>query len=82
MLFLPLGITMPLTILPGILMLIRSASTLPLSFPLEVNTSTFSVYALYNRNRLILFGLSTSLVLQTVAGLWQYTVSGAARETF
>jgi len=58
MLFLPLGITMPLTILPGILMLIR-------------------VYALYNRNRLILFGLSTSLVLQTVAGLWQYTVSGA-----
>lgn len=58
MLFLPLGITMPLTIMPGILMLIR-------------------VYALYNRNRLILFGLSTSLVFQTVAGLWQYTVSGA-----
>jgi len=58
MLFLPLGVTMPLTILPGILMLIR-------------------VYALYNRNRLILFGLSTSLVLQTAAGLWQYTVSGA-----
>ncbi|KAH9077940.1 hypothetical protein EDB83DRAFT_2347116 [Lactarius deliciosus] len=57
MLFLPLGITMPLTILPGILMLIR-------------------VYALYNRNRLILYGLSASLVLQTVAGLWQYTVSG------
>ncbi|KAI0305352.1 hypothetical protein B0F90DRAFT_1703754 [Multifurca ochricompacta] len=57
MLFLPLGITMPLTLFPGILMLIR-------------------VYALYNRNRVILYGLSASLLLQTVAGLWQYTVSG------
>jgi len=57
MLFLPLGITMPLTIFPGILMLIR-------------------VYALYNRNRIILYGLSCSLLLQTVAGLWEYTVKG------
>ncbi|KAH9994532.1 hypothetical protein BJV74DRAFT_830981 [Russula compacta] len=58
MYFLPLGITIPLTLFPGMLMLIR-------------------VYALYNRNRIILYSLSTSLLLQTVAGLWQYTVSGA-----
>lgn len=58
MTFLPLGVTMPLTIIPGILMLIR-------------------VYALYNRNRLILYGLSASLVLQTAAGLWQYTVKNS-----
>ncbi|KAN0111746.1 hypothetical protein V8E52_008126 [Russula decolorans] len=57
MLFLPLGVTMPLTIFPGILMLIR-------------------VYALYNRNKIILYSLSTSLLLQAVAGLWQYTVRG------
>lgn len=55
--FLPLGVTMPLTIFPGMLMLIR-------------------VYALYNRNKIILYVLSTSLLLQTVAGLWQYTVRG------
>ncbi|KAH9992317.1 hypothetical protein BJV77DRAFT_945366, partial [Russula vinacea] len=57
MLFLPLGITMPLTIFPGILMLIR-------------------VYALYNRSQIILYGLSTWLLSQTIAGLWQYTVRG------
>ncbi|KAI0249774.1 hypothetical protein BJV78DRAFT_1224764 [Lactifluus subvellereus] len=55
--FLPIGITMPLTLLPGILMLIR-------------------VYAFYNRNKVILYGLSASLLLQTVAGLWEYTVRG------
>jgi len=32
------------------------------------------VYALYNRNKVILYGLSTSLLLQTIAGLWEYTV--------
>ncbi|KAH9962150.1 hypothetical protein BC827DRAFT_230058 [Russula dissimulans] len=57
MLFLPLGITIPFTLFPGILMLIR-------------------VYALYNRNRIILYGLSSSLLLQTIAGLWEYTVRG------
>ncbi|KAI0057280.1 hypothetical protein BV25DRAFT_1439848 [Artomyces pyxidatus] len=57
MLFLPLGITMPLSLFPGILMLIR-------------------VYALYNRNRIVLFGLSLILFAQTIAGIWQYTVSG------
>ena len=34
------------------------------------------VYAIYNRNKIILYGLSASLLLQTVAGLWQYTVRG------
>ncbi|KAI0267290.1 hypothetical protein BC834DRAFT_1040623 [Gloeopeniophorella convolvens] len=58
MLFLPLGITVPLTLFPGILMLIR-------------------VYALYNRNKIILYGLATTLLAQTIAGIWQYTVSGA-----
>jgi len=57
MLFLPLGITVPLTLFPGILMLIR-------------------VYAIYNRNKIILYGLSASLLLQTIAGLWEYTVRG------
>jgi len=55
--FLPLGITMPLTLFPGILMLIR-------------------VYAIYNRNKIILYGLSASLLFQTIAGLWEYTVRG------
>ncbi|TFY70477.1 hypothetical protein EVG20_g2506 [Dentipellis fragilis] len=57
MLFLPLGVTVPLMLFPGILMLIR-------------------VYALYNRNKVVLFGLSTILLAQTIAGIWQYSVSG------
>lgn len=57
MLFLPLGVTMPLMLFPGILMLIR-------------------VYALYNRNKLVLYGLSFVLLVQTIAGIWQYTVKG------
>ncbi|KAI0037050.1 hypothetical protein K488DRAFT_81545 [Vararia minispora EC-137] len=57
MFFLPLGITMPLTILPGVLMIVR-------------------VYALWDRNRFVLYGLCTYLVAQMCAGLWQYTVSG------
>ncbi|KAI9508255.1 hypothetical protein F5148DRAFT_1198127 [Russula earlei] len=55
--FLPLGITIPLTFFPGILMLLR-------------------VYALYNRNKVILYSLSSSLLLQIAAGLWEYTVRG------
>ncbi|KAI0292302.1 hypothetical protein BC826DRAFT_447948 [Russula brevipes] len=58
MLFLPLGMTVPLTLLPGILMLVR-------------------VYAFYNRNKIILYCLTASLLLQTAAGIWQYTVEGA-----
>ncbi|KZV76459.1 hypothetical protein PENSPDRAFT_420522 [Peniophora sp. CONT] len=58
MYFLPLGIAMPLSLFPAILMSIR-------------------VYALYNRNKLILLGLFTYLAMQTGAGLWQYTVRGA-----
>ncbi|KAI0051511.1 hypothetical protein FA95DRAFT_1602540 [Auriscalpium vulgare] len=57
MLFLPLGIVMPLTLLPGVLMLIR-------------------VYALYGRNKLVLFGLGSVLLSQTAAGLYQFTVKG------
>ncbi|KAA1474438.1 hypothetical protein DENSPDRAFT_882800 [Dentipellis sp. KUC8613] len=57
MLFLPLGVTVPLMLFPGILMLVR-------------------VYALYNRNKIVLFGLSTVLLAQTIAGIWQYSVSG------
>jgi hypothetical protein len=40
----------------------------------------FRVYAIYNRNKIILYGLSASLLLQTVAGLWQYTVRGGRGE--
>jgi len=58
MLFLPLGVTVPLTLFPGILMLFR-------------------VYALYNCNKIVLYGLSTSLVLQTATGIWEYTVRGS-----
>lgn len=57
MLFLPLGITMPLMLFPGILMLVR-------------------VYALYNRNKIILGLLSTILLAQTITGIWQYTLPG------
>jgi len=39
------------------------------------------VYAIYNRNKTILYGLSASLLLQTIAGLWQYTVRGGRRES-
>jgi hypothetical protein len=39
------------------------------------------VYAIYNRNRIILYGLSASLLFQTIAGLWEYTVRGARRES-
>lgn len=40
-----------------------------------------SVYAIYNRNKIILYGLSASLLFQTIAGLWQYTVRGGRRES-
>ena len=40
-----------------------------------------SVYAIYNRNKIILYGLSASLLFQTIAGLWQYTVRGGIRES-
>ena len=40
-----------------------------------------SVYAIYNRNKVILYGLSASLLFQTIAGLWQYTVRGGRRES-
>ncbi|KAA1477966.1 hypothetical protein DENSPDRAFT_628293 [Dentipellis sp. KUC8613] len=36
------------------------------------------VYALYNRNKLVLIGLGTMIVGQTMAGIWQVTVPGAA----
>lgn len=39
------------------------------------------VYAIYNRNKIILYGLSASLLFQTIAGLWQYTVRGGIRES-
>ena len=39
------------------------------------------VYAIYNRNKIILYGLSASLIFQTIAGLWQYTVRGGKRES-
>jgi hypothetical protein len=45
----------------------------------EVYDKSCRVYALYNRNKIILYCLSTSLLLQTVAGLWQYTVRGGKR---
>ncbi|VDB95493.1 unnamed protein product [Peniophora sp. CBMAI 1063] len=35
------------------------------------------IYALYNRNKVILAGLFVYLAMQTAAGLWQYTVPGA-----
>jgi hypothetical protein len=38
------------------------------------------VYAFYNRSKIILYGLSAALLLQTVAGLWEYTVPGGSRE--
>ncbi|ETW77234.1 hypothetical protein HETIRDRAFT_326903, partial [Heterobasidion irregulare TC 32-1] len=57
MLFLPLGMTVPLMLFPGILMLVR-------------------VYALYNRNKIILGTLSIYLLVQTVTGIWQYTIPG------
>lgn len=41
-------------------------------------SSSFSIYALYNRNRWILGGLLAYLLAQTGAGLWQYTVHGAS----
>jgi hypothetical protein len=49
MLFLPLGVTMPLTILPGILMLIRLASqiTTLIVVGLEVDVSTFAGFTRY-----------------------------------
>jgi hypothetical protein len=39
------------------------------------------VYAFYNRNKIILYCLSASLLLQTAAGIWQYTIEGARRES-
>ncbi|KAI0313587.1 hypothetical protein OF83DRAFT_1038587, partial [Amylostereum chailletii] len=57
MLFLPLGTVMPLTLIPGTLMLIR-------------------LYALYNRNRILLYALGALLGTQTAVGLWQFTLAG------
>jgi hypothetical protein len=39
------------------------------------------VYAFFNRNKIVLYGLSASLLLQTVAGLLQYTVHGGSRKS-
>jgi hypothetical protein len=39
------------------------------------------VYAIYNRNKIILYGLSASLLFQTIAGLWEYTVRHGRRES-
>ncbi|KAI0684195.1 hypothetical protein BC835DRAFT_1293673, partial [Cytidiella melzeri] len=55
MLFLPLDVTVPLSVLPSFLMSIR-------------------VWAMYTANRTLLILLLLYLAVQTVAGLWQYTV--------
>ena len=40
------------------------------------------VYALYNRNKIILGTLSIYLLVQTVTGIWQYTIPGGIRTSF
>jgi hypothetical protein len=46
----------------------------------DLNIVSYRVYAIYNRNKIILYGLSASLLMQTVAGLWEFTVRGSRGE--
>jgi hypothetical protein len=77
MLFLPLGITVPLSLLPSLLMSVRY-DFLARFFYLFVEFDLYPrrVWAMYTGNRLLLAFLLLYLAAQTATGLWQYTVPG------
>ncbi|TFY66490.1 hypothetical protein EVG20_g4603 [Dentipellis fragilis] len=55
---------------------VRTPAVASFHMVVEPTASHFRVYALYNRSKLIFAGLSTFLLAQTAAGIWQGTVPG------
>ncbi|KAI0686834.1 hypothetical protein BC835DRAFT_1529943 [Cytidiella melzeri] len=77
MLFLPLGVTVPLSVLPSFLMSIRyNIAFAPLQ-SIAILNPLHRVWAMYTANRTLLILLLLYLAAQTAAGLWQYTVPGS-----
>jgi hypothetical protein len=74
MFFLPLGVTVPLSLLPSLLMSIRYTISIVFS---KLSLHVHRVWAMYTANRTLLVFLLVYLAAQTAVGLWQYTVKGA-----
>ena len=77
--FLPIAVGIPLTFFPAITMWFRYAASLTIP-PYALTKGDYSVYALYERSKIIGIFLATYLLAEFAVKLWITSTPGSHRE--